>query len=411
MMRRLKTKFSSSSLDWISNYIYFFFSQGIGIIVPLLITPIIIQRLGMSNFGLYAIYINIFNIAKVCIDYGSMINGVKLISIHRKNSEKVSVVVSETIHLKVFLFALIVFLSFPFLFLLGEADNLFWISLYFLMLVEVFNPSWILQGLEKFKFILFINFISKFSFLILVWFYLDSLILLGLILVLTNAIPFVFFWISRGYKLIQLSAFRTDLLKKNIASDVHFFISNIIISLYVQSPTILAKLFLGNYYAGLFKIAEQLLYIFRILIGVFNSITYPRVSLLLNNETRKKTLKFLKNSNFLHLAGITIMISLFLYFGNLILKFFTKDFSSFLNYNYNLLIISSFFTALNVPFFQIVLAKGKKQSYLIAILFGFFLFLISSFVLQYITVNFLSYSILLTEIFFAVIAIVMFKKF
>ena len=148
------------------NKIKDFFIYGIGQLInigsPLFVMPFIIAKCGQDNFGKVGVGLSLAMILNGFIDYGSYINGVKEISVNRVNIKHLelkfnAIYLSKLILLVAVLSFITVLIFFiPFL---AKDKTLYFLSL-FVVLGQFINPIWFFQGVENFKWISIVNFIS-----------------------------------------------------------------------------------------------------------------------------------------------------------------------------------------------------------------------------------------------------------
>ena len=62
------------------NFFNLIFNQGVNILVAIIATPILFQKLGESSFGLMNLSFSIFMLLSIIISYGYHLNGPKRIA-------------------------------------------------------------------------------------------------------------------------------------------------------------------------------------------------------------------------------------------------------------------------------------------------------------------------------------------
>ena len=139
------------------------FGQGFNLVTPLLIAPYIIGVCGRDAFGKINAVLNLCFFLMVFLDYGSDISGVKDISVLRDDRKAVAKILGVAYASRVvmllllsILFVLVVVI-FPFF---AEDKTLYLLALTILT-AQALSPVWVLQGLENYGWITFINILSK----------------------------------------------------------------------------------------------------------------------------------------------------------------------------------------------------------------------------------------------------------
>ena len=155
---------------FIKNFTNLSLNQGLNIIITLLITPFLFQRLGESQYGFVNLSFTIVILLSIIVSYGYNLNGPKKIAIYKNDLEKFKFL-SQVINLRLFiatiLFSFIV-LSF---YLLGIFKN-YWVILFPSLLIlfsEALVPLFYLQGKDKLNILMILNACSKITYLILVF--------------------------------------------------------------------------------------------------------------------------------------------------------------------------------------------------------------------------------------------------
>ena len=351
------------------DYFVYGFGQVINLTAPLLVAPRIIQICGINNWGQLSIAISVFTVLSILIDFGSNIVGVKEISLKRDNAKDTQEYLKKTYNLRVLLLLFLLLILIPTTYLLRLNFYVYLLGGFFLI-GQTINPIWYFQGIQDFQSINKIIFLSKTIYILLVFVCItkvDDYKYLLFILGLTNTMVYIYF-----YKKIEL--FRTikifTLNKKNILETIKneysVVVSNLSISIYINAPLIIIGIVSNSYYAGVYKIGEMILTIYRSYLSVFFNVSYPKFCEK-NNKNIQIGKAFLLKSNviniFILLTSI-IFINCIYYF--LIEKIsFNTDIKTALKFALLFLPISVI-VAINIPFYQSLLFdnKIKKISYI-----------------------------------------------
>ena len=143
---------------FIKNFINLSLNQGLNIVITLIITPVLFQRLGESQYGFVNLSFSIVILLAIIVSYGYNLNGPQKIAVYKSDLEKFKFL-SQVITLRLFiasiLFSIIV-LSF---YLLGIFKN-YWMILFPSLLIlfsEALFPLFYLQGKDKLNTLIILN--------------------------------------------------------------------------------------------------------------------------------------------------------------------------------------------------------------------------------------------------------------
>lgn len=295
----------------IINFLIYGFGQSINILSPLLVVPYIISICNEEGLGKIGISFSISLILCCVIDYSSTLLGTKEISIHRNDKIKVKNSIS-----KFFLAKCIITIVLVISFILGtftipflRSEQNLYLLIVPLLLAQLFNPNWILQGLEKFKVVALFNILSKSVYLFLVFIcikekedYIWVNFYLGCSSLLFYSIAI--FSLFRVYD-IKLKSFSFTVSYKLLKKDFKICISEFCLSIYQFFPIIIVGYFLGNSAAGIYKIIEQIISVFRTYIFMFFTFSYPIICYDMEKE-KEKGFKVWMSYNFINTIIIGI---------------------------------------------------------------------------------------------------------
>lgn len=155
----------------ISNFLSLSSLQALNMILPFITLPYLVRILGIENFGLINFVLSIIMYFNILISFGFELSATREISINKNNLEKVSEIFSSIMIIKFLLFSFS-FLILTILVLSIEKFNndiiLFYIT-FSIVFGNMIFPSWLFQGMEKMKYITYINVVSKSIFTILIF--------------------------------------------------------------------------------------------------------------------------------------------------------------------------------------------------------------------------------------------------
>lgn len=280
--RTLFENFSFLSLLQISNLLIF-----------ILIIPYLFRVLGKENYGLVVFAQTIAIYFSIIVNFGFNVTATRDISIYRHDINKVSHIISSILSLKIFFFLTsVVILSFLVISipLFHAHPKIFFFSMLF-CLSEALFPIWYFQGIEKMKYITFINVTTRIvsAILIIVFVkqpndYLFVPLFLGMGTVLGSVIGLyiVFKIYKNNFILLSISHLR-GYTKENIP----LFLSNVSSQIYVNANKLIVGSFLGMNEVAIYDVAEKIINLIKVPISLVGQTLFPRVS-------RDKNVKFVK---------------------------------------------------------------------------------------------------------------------
>ncbi len=150
----------------VENFGYLSLLQICNLLIPLITYPYLVNVLGEEVYGTIVYAQAIVTYLSVFVNWGFNISATKSISIHRDNPVKVNQIFSSVYIVKTF-FLLLVFVVLFLLFLfpdIGKYKSLYLLSMW-LCVYEWLFPVWFFQGMEKMKYIAILSFVSRLIFI------------------------------------------------------------------------------------------------------------------------------------------------------------------------------------------------------------------------------------------------------
>jgi len=238
--------------------------QGTNYILPLITFPYLIQVLGVEYFGLLAFATAMIMYFNVITDYGFNLSATREISVHRENQEKIIEIFSAVMTIKVVLmivsFIVLTLIVFSF-----EKFSSDW-EIYFLtfgtVIGQVLFPVWFFQGMERMKYISYLNIFSKLLFTAAIFMFVKEQSDYYLVPLFTS-IGFIVagIWsqvlIYKEFN-VRFKLQSTSVLKKYLMDGWHIFVSRVYVNIYTTTNLILLGLFTNNTVVGYYAIAEKI---------------------------------------------------------------------------------------------------------------------------------------------------------
>ncbi|RNL83546.1 flippase [Sinomicrobium pectinilyticum] len=312
-----------SNKQVVVNYFSLLILQGANYLLPLIVLPYLVYVLGTERYGLIAFAQSLMTFLIVFVDFGFNLSGTREISLTKNDKSKQAEVFTAIMIIK----GVLVLFSLLFLSIIVYAFERFRqdAGIYFLsfgmVLGQALFPVWFFQGIEKMKFVTFINILAKLIFTFLVFFlikeevdyrYVPLYNSLGFIL--SGALGF-----SLALRMVRLKKVSKVLVRSLFIDSFSLFVSNFATSLYTTSNVFLLGIFCGNNIAGIYASMEKLLLAVKNIYAPFYQAIYP----WLVGQNNEKKIKFVKQLiPFLLLVGGLVVIVVLSFGGKLLFWIF-----------------------------------------------------------------------------------------
>jgi len=280
----------------VSNFSYLVVLQVFTLLVPIITLPHLFRVLGDTTWGVVLFAQSIALYLGILVSFGFSISATKDISIHRDNHSKLSEIVSSVFILKAGLFIIsllivsILIFTIPFF---KDYKLLFFLSMWF-CLYEFIFPIWYFQGLEKMKYITFINLGSRCIFLILIFVLIkeESDYLLVPII---NGIGSLFSGLMGMiiiFKKDKIKFFipKISVLAYYFKDSLPIFISNLS-QLYIKMNKIIIGAFIGLDSVAYYDVAEKITNLMKTPISLISQTVFPKIVKDKNLSFIQKVLK------------------------------------------------------------------------------------------------------------------------
>ncbi len=168
-MKFWKSK-NESTKTLISNFSYLSLLEIIGILFPMLTYPYLIRVLGKDLYGVIVFSQAILAYVIIITNFGFNVSATRRISEYRHDSNMVKKIFSSIIYLKSVICVLCLLIYFALLLIFDFQYKIVYFYIIGLCVQEVLFPVWFFQGMEKMRYITIVSFISRFLFVLLIFF-------------------------------------------------------------------------------------------------------------------------------------------------------------------------------------------------------------------------------------------------
>ena len=373
----------------LSNFFSLSVLQGANYILPLITLPYLVRVLGVEYFGLLAFATATVMYFQILTDYGFNLTATREISIHRHDKEKVIEIFSSVMTIKVILMFVSFFLLsiLVFSFEKFSKDALVYFLTFGTVIGQVLFPVWFFQGMERMKYITYLNILSKVIFTIAIFVFVQEQSDYYLVPFLTS-VGFLVAGIWSLYLVkkefdVSFSFQKVETIKHYLVDGWHVFLSQFQISLFSSSNIIILGLFINNTAVGYYSAAERIM---RAVAGLTVPVTgtiFPRISNLMKINRTKAIFELRK---ILKVGGViyTFVAMLIIIFAKEIIELIYSQNSSDSILLLQIMAIVPLTIFLNNIFgTQIMLNMNKEKEFFLVLFWGGILNLLICSVLTY----------------------------
>lgn len=301
----------------IDNFISLLLLQGANYILPLLTVPYLVRVLGPEKYGLIAFAQALIQYFIIITDYGFNLSATRKISIVRENKLEVSRIVSNVFCIKIGLAIICFFvlsicvMAVPCI----RTNPLLYLISFGMVIGNICFPTWFFQGVEKMRYITFLNIFAKLVFTIAVFILVkgeQDFILVPLVNslgYLSAGIVSLFFLLTKFKVTWQSVSLQT--LSVELKDGWHIFLSTAAISLYTASNTFILGLLTNDAVVGYYSAGEKIVKAFQGLLSPLSQAIYPYVNKLAA-ESPVACLRWIQKLFYL-LGSFGLILSVFLF--------------------------------------------------------------------------------------------------
>lgn len=299
----------------IENFSYLTIFQIFSLLTPLITYPYLLRVVGLEMYGIVIYAQAIVTYFSLFINFGFNISGPKDVAVYREDHRLLSELVSSIYIIKSVIWAicLIAYMVVIFSFDIFYDHILVYIFAYFITIGDVLFPIWFFQGIEKMKYITFINLFVRTLFILAVFVFIKQSSDYFLIPLLNSIGALISGFIAIYVVFKKEGVVFTRVPKLVIVSHIKqgfsLFISTISVQIYMNLNKIIVGSFLGMKEVTVYDLAEKITSLLKTPIIMISQAVFPKIS-------REKSIAFINNTMFFVTSLVTVI-----YLG----LFFTTD--------------------------------------------------------------------------------------
>lgn len=296
------------------NFIFLFLIQSSNILVAIIAMPVLIQVVGVEEFGRINLAFSVIILVNVFVSFGYRLSAPKSVALNQGNLLTLSDKVSEILWSKLFLATASLIILGLLGFIFGFFEDFFLILWWSTVLLfsEATTSVWFFQGKERLQWVSVINVVAKVVYLFLIiWcirdandsylpnFFLGSTALMG------NVGLLIFIHYRMKIRLIRPKFFQ---IIQSLKGNLLLFLSSFASHLAINGGIIILSFFASAAVLGPYSIAERIAMVLRMAPVLISQAVFPRASILYYEE-RHKFFSFLAKVELATLSvGLIIVI-------------------------------------------------------------------------------------------------------
>jgi len=357
-----------------SNFFSLSIIQGTNFLIPILVMPHVIQRIGVGLFGVVSVAQVIMVYLSTISDYGFNLTATRDIALNKEKT-KVSEIFFTVLTTKLVITALS-FLSMLILvwvvpFFQNDAD--LYLSGFTYVVGQALLVSWFFQGVEKMKYITLSVLLARIIFAILVFIFIkekgDAYLFL-FFLGLGNIVAGLFsIYVAIYFFKLKFFYPRRVHIINELWNGWQIMISNLFINTYLYSNVFILRIFATDVIVGYYSIAERIFFAIRQILGIFSQAIYPHICQI-TQISKNQTVIFFRKVYLPFLLLVSVGCCTVFVFSPQITYVFVKGESSLPGLLLRMLSLVPIIVCLNIPAYQLLLSLDQKKSYFRVLTFG-----------------------------------------
>ena len=318
-IENIKTKFLDNK-KVAENYFFMTFLQGASLLIGLLLYPYLIRVLGKEAYGTYIFIFSNIQFFVLFISFGFGLPALKKISLNADNLAIKSRTISEVLTAQSLLFVLCAVILAILIYFVPFVNAHFWlyIIIFSITLVEILFPTWYFQGIQKMKFVTYVNLTLRILTVPLIFIFIkspDDLLKYALIVTLLPLAGSIFTFFNLQIKeKIEIRFVSLASLKPVFKDALPFFWKSVFGVTKSETVTFILGAFFSMESVAIYDLANKIITVPRLITNSINTALFPKV---VKNHSSESVKKIIKYETIIGLI-ITVLVAIFGYWVVLI---------------------------------------------------------------------------------------------
>ncbi|MFQ2602370.1 oligosaccharide flippase family protein [Aeromonas caviae] len=314
----------------LSNYFYLLLLQLGNYVVPLVLMPFLVIKLGVYHFGLLSLALAVNMFLRASTSYGFDLTGVKDVRECLNKGLDISSTFCEIVSAKVLIFIISVIVVIFLVPIVNSSVEFYQLCVLYMAVVfgEALFPVWFYQGMQDMKSVTILKLLSRFCYVAICILMIndpDDIYIVplseGICSVIIGGLSI---WIACKRHGIYLALPTVHSIKMKLVLSWDVFISKIAVLFYTSFNTIVLGFIAGPSVVGFYSIAERIYMALRELLNPIIQALYP--FLVDKHSQSRHMFNVYSKRIFLSLLILMSLIAIFLFsIKDLVLSLLTKD--------------------------------------------------------------------------------------
>ncbi len=323
----------SQNTSEIKDVLYLILLQGVNHLLPLIVTPYMMLKLGVDGYGYFGFSFAVLQYFILIVDFGFNLSATKRIALVYDNRYMMNKVFTATMFAKILLFVISTIFFFIFCFCF-ERISCYQKTLLFMfpMLIgATFTFTWLFQGIGKIKIMSIINTISKVLILPLTFIFINDMsdyniaaFIYSLVYIVTAVVSLIYI---RYFRIVSIVSVNFKNIKKEIKESFPLFLSGVATSVYTQLFSVLLGFLCTPSVVGVYTSSERIMRSLCFLLYTpLSQVYYPKFAKWQVDNKHVAILRFKK---------FVVIVFVIMLFVGFLLYFCSGIISELLGYGYS----------------------------------------------------------------------------
>ena len=298
----------------LANFSYLSLLQVFAILFPLLTYPYLLRVIGLELYGVIIFAQSIINYVSLVINFGFKMTGARNVAIYKQDRARLSRIVTSIYWCKFILWLVCLVLYLSVISMVPFFEDHYWVYVLSFLLTfnELLLPIWFFQGIEKMKYITFVNLSARLLFVVAIFLfvhrqedYLLIPLLNGIGAILAGCLSL---YIVLGKERVRFSLMPVRELRSAYKESLPLFVSILSTQIYVNVNKLVIGSFLGMSEVSIYDMADKVLHLMKLPASMIAQAVFPKIS-------RERNIRFINHVMFLS-VGIALFFYISMFIGS-----------------------------------------------------------------------------------------------